>query len=77
MVCIFLGCDRPKAAKGLCAKHYAAYRREMLVADGMCGQCGRPRRRRGWLCNDCAARHRERQRVHDKSLGLKEVGNDS
>ena len=36
------------------------------VVAGKCGFCNKDRVNFAWLCDDCAAKHRERQRV--KSL---------
>ena len=37
-------------------------RRREEVAKGNCGHCYRPRNRFKFLCDDCATKHRERQR---------------
>lgn len=36
--------------------------RQERVASGLCGYCSRPRNLHDWLCDECADRHRERQR---------------
>ena len=37
-------------------------RRAQYLAAGNCGFCGHPRGRFKFLCDDCARKHRERQR---------------
>lgn len=38
-------------------------RRAASVAIGKCGWCRKPLGQFKWLCDDCAAKHRNRQRV--------------
>jgi hypothetical protein len=44
-----------------------AKKRHKQVSRGMCGWCGKKRNKFAWLCDNCAAIHREKQRVkkHD------------
>jgi predicted amidophosphoribosyltransferase len=41
-------------------KHKAA--RDRRIAAGLCGFCGKPRESLDFLCDACAAKHRQRQR---------------
>lgn len=41
---------------------YNRQQRAERVAVGRCGYCGAKRHAYKWLCDDCAAAHRERQR---------------
>lgn len=51
-----------QAPERTAANRAASQRRADLVAAGKCGMCGKPRGSLKFLCDDCAARHRERQR---------------
>lgn len=44
-------------------KDYAKNYRQERLAKGLCGFCGQKRNHYKWLCDVCAARHRERQRM--------------
>jgi predicted amidophosphoribosyltransferase len=41
---------------------YARDRRKRLVDSGRCGSCMAKRNKYDWLCDECAEKHRERQR---------------
>jgi hypothetical protein len=38
-------------------------KRRLLVESGLCGYCAKPRRFFKWLCDDCATKHRLKQRA--------------
>src|SRR5687767_4551695 len=61
MTCVSVAFERRKiGSEGMSA---AKDRRKKLVESGRCGFCGAQRNQFKWLCDECARKHRERQRA--------------